>query len=111
MILGVPKEVKNNENRVAITPSGVREFIKNGHKVHIQSTAGEGSGFTDEMYIEAGANLLPDIASVYQVAEMIMKVKEPVEVEYELVHYYTPYSILQKMYAFSIKAIEKNLFK
>jgi alanine dehydrogenase len=85
MILGIPKEVKNNENRVAITPSGVREFIKNGHKVHIQSTAGEGSGFTDEMYIEAGANLLPDIASVYQVAEMIMKVKEPIEVEYELV--------------------------
>ena len=85
MILGVPKEVKNNENRVAITPSGVREFIKHGHQVYIQSTAGIGSGFSDAMYQEAGAEILPDIQSVYGSSEMIMKVKEPIEVEYDLI--------------------------
>jgi len=85
MIIGVPKEIKNNENRVALTPAGVAEFKKNGHTVYIQSTAGEGSGFTDDSYIEAGASILPDIKSVYGIAEMIMKVKEPIESEYELV--------------------------
>lgn len=85
MILGIPQEVKNNENRVALTPSGVREFIRNGHRVYVQSTAGEGSGFPDEMYLEAGAETLPDIQSVYNSADMLMKVKEPVESEYQLV--------------------------
>ncbi|GJM30164.1 MAG: alanine dehydrogenase [Cyclobacteriaceae bacterium] len=85
MILGVPKEVKNNENRVAITPSGVREFIKRGHQVYIQETAGIGSGFSDSMYEEAGAGLLPDIQSVYQSSDMIMKVKEPIVIEYDLI--------------------------
>jgi len=85
MILGIPKEVKNNENRVALTPSGVREFIRNGHRVYVQSTAGEGSGFPDDMYLEAGAETLPDIQSVYHSADMLMKVKEPVESEYQLV--------------------------
>jgi alanine dehydrogenase len=85
MILGVPKEVKNNENRVAITPAGAREFIKRGHQVYIQAAAGVGSGFTDILYQEAGAELLPDIQSVYQSSDMIMKVKEPVEIEYNLI--------------------------
>ena len=85
MILGVPKEIKNNENRVAITPAGVREFIKHGHQVYIQSSAGVESGFTDENYQQAGAEILSDIESVYQRAEMIMKVKEPIESEYQLI--------------------------
>ena len=85
MIVGIPKEVKNNENRVALTPAGVREFIKNGHRVYVQSSAGDGSGFSDDHYIETGAETLPDIQSVYNSADMIMKVKEPIEEEYPLV--------------------------
>jgi alanine dehydrogenase len=85
MIIGVPKEIKNNENRVAVTPAGVSEFIKNGHTVYVQSTAGNGSGFSDEAYKSAGATLLPSIEEVYAVAEMIVKVKEPIESEYKLI--------------------------
>lgn len=85
MIIGVPKEIKNNENRVALTPGGAQELIKKGHSVFVQSTAGEGSGFIDNEYIEAGAEMLPDIESVYAKAEMIMKVKEPIEPEYDLI--------------------------
>lgn len=85
MIIGVPKEIKNNENRVALTPAGVKELKKHGHTVFVQSTAGEGSGFTDEQYIEAGASMLPTIEETYAKAEMIMKVKEPIEPEYSLI--------------------------
>ncbi len=85
MIIGVPKEIKNNENRVALIPAGVQEFTKRGHQVFVQQTAGEGSGFSDDAYEEAGATLLPTIEEVYAKAEMIMKVKEPIEPEYELV--------------------------
>jgi alanine dehydrogenase len=85
MIIGVPKEIKNNENRVAVTPAGVSEFVKHGHKVYVQSTAGLGSGFSDEEYTNAGANLLPTIEEVYGIAEMIVKVKEPIELEYSLI--------------------------
>ena len=85
MILGIPKEVKDNENRVALTPAGVREFIRNGHQVFVQSSAGEESGFPDALYQEAGAETLPDIESVYSLSEMIMKVKEPIEMEYPLI--------------------------
>ncbi|MEQ8907538.1 alanine dehydrogenase [Ekhidna sp.] len=84
MIIGVPKEIKNNENRVAVTPSGVVEFTKRGHEIYIQATAGEGSGFTDDQYEEAGAKILPTIEDVYGIAEMIIKVKEPIEPEYKL---------------------------
>jgi alanine dehydrogenase len=85
MIIGVPKEIKNNENRVAVTPAGVSEFIKNGHTVYVQSTAGNGSGFSDEAYKSAGATILPSIEEVYAIAEMIVKVKEPIESEYKLI--------------------------
>jgi len=85
MIIGVPKEIKNNENRVAVTPAGVIELSKNGHQVYVQSTAGLGSGFTDEQYEEAGATILPTIEETYAIAEMIMKVKEPIEPEYKLI--------------------------
>ncbi len=85
MIIGVPKEIKNNENRVAVTPAGVKELVKNGHKVYVQASAGVGSGFADEEYIKAGAEMLPTIEEVYGIAEMIIKVKEPIEPEYKLV--------------------------
>lgn len=85
MVIGVPKEIKNNENRVAVTPAGVAEFVKNGHTVYIQSRAGEGSGFADAAYLAAGAQILPTIEEVYQIAEMIVKVKEPIASEYALI--------------------------
>ncbi|UOB16273.1 alanine dehydrogenase [Abyssalbus ytuae] len=85
MKIGVPKEIKNNENRVGITPAGVLELTKNGHQVYVQSTAGEGSGFSDEEYKNAGAEVLGGIKAVYDVAEMIVKVKEPIAEEYGLI--------------------------
>ena len=85
MIIGVPKEIKNNENRVAMTPAGVAELKHNGHTVYVQHTAGEGSGFSDDEYIAAGAPILPTIEAVYDIAEMIVKVKEPIEPEYKLI--------------------------
>ncbi len=85
MIIGIPKEIKNNENRVGMTPSGVHELVADGHKVYVQHTAGEGSGFADKEYEEAGASILPTIEDVYATAEMIIKVKEPIEPEYKLV--------------------------
>jgi alanine dehydrogenase len=85
MIIGVPKEIKNNENRVAVTPAGVAEFKKNGHTTYIQSQAGAGSGFSDEEYTKAGAIILPTIEEVYAIAEMICKVKEPIASEYALI--------------------------
>lgn len=85
MIIGVPKEIKNNENRVALTPSGVKELVKRGHTVYVQHTAGENSGFPDGDYLSAGAQILPSIEDVYAIAEMIVKVKEPISSEYNLV--------------------------
>ncbi len=85
MIIGVPKEIKDDENRVGLTPAGVKELVKSGHKIYVQATAGEGSGISDEQYETAGAQILPDIASTYQNAEMVVKVKEPVETEYSLI--------------------------
>lgn len=85
MIIGIPKEIKNNENRVGMTPSGVKELVKHGHKVYVQHTAGEGSGFADEEYVKAGAEILPTIEATYAAADMIVKVKEPIEPEYKLV--------------------------
>lgn len=82
MIVGIPKEIKDNENRVAITPAGVLALKNANHRVLIESTAGMGSGFTDEDYKLAGAEILPDAASVWGSAEMIMKVKEPLASEY-----------------------------
>ena len=85
MVIGVPKEIKNNEDRVALTPAGVTELRKYGHVVYVQVNAGEGSGFEDEEYIAAGATMLPTIEDVYGIAEMIMKVKEPIASEYNLI--------------------------
>jgi alanine dehydrogenase len=85
MIIGVPKEIKNNENRVALTPAGAKELIRHGHTVYVQHTAGDGSSFPDAEYEDAGAIILPTIEEVYSKAEMIMKVKEPIAPEYPLV--------------------------
>lgn len=85
MIIGIPKEIKNNENRVALTPAGAQEFVKRGHTVFVQTTAGVNSGFPDDAYEAVGARILPDIEAVYAAAEMIIKVKEPIAPEYKLV--------------------------
>lgn len=85
MKVGIPKEIKNNENRVAITPAGVKELVSRGHTVYVQKKAGENSGFSDNEYTGAGAVILETIEDVYTIAEMIVKVKEPIEPEYTLV--------------------------
>ena len=85
MKIGIPKEIKNNENRVGMTPAGVAELVHHGHEVYVQHTAGEGSGFSDDEYVKVGAKILPTIEETYAVADMIVKVKEPIEPEYKLV--------------------------
>lgn len=85
MKVGIPKEIKNNENRVGMTPAGVAELVKHGHTVFVQHTAGDGSGFNDNDYTHAGAEILPTIDSVYAQSDMIVKVKEPIEPEYALI--------------------------
>ncbi|ANX14254.1 alanine dehydrogenase [Fictibacillus arsenicus] len=82
MIIGVPAEIKNNENRVAITPSGVMTLTAAGHTVLVENNAGVGSGFTNEDYAAAGAQILKDVKDVWA-AEMVMKVKEPLASEYK----------------------------
>ncbi|UYV53030.1 alanine dehydrogenase [Priestia megaterium] len=82
MIIGVPKEIKNNENRVAITPAGVASFVGTGHRVLIENEAGIGSNFTNEDYVKAGAEIVETAADVWAQAEMVMKVKEPLASEY-----------------------------
>ena len=86
MKIGVPKEIKNNESRVALTPGGVLTMIKNGHSVYVETNAGINSGFTDEKYQLAGAEILSTAKEIFDSAEMIMKVKEPIAQEYELIH-------------------------
>lgn len=83
MIIGVVKEIKNNENRVALTPAGVVSFVQAGHKVIVEKGAGIGSGFADVDYAQAGAELIELTADVWNQSEMIMKVKEPLESEYK----------------------------
>jgi len=84
MTIGIPKEIKPDEYRVAVTPAGVDELVREGHKVYVQNHAGEGSGFSDEEYIEAGAALLLDASEIFEISEMIIKVKEPIKSEYKL---------------------------
>ena len=85
MIIGVPKEIKNNENRVGMTPAGVAELVKGGHTVYVQHNAGQNSGFPDEAYTNVGAQILPTIEETYAIADMIVKVKEPIAPEYKLI--------------------------
>ena len=84
MIIGIPKEVKAEESRVAITPSGVAALVAHGHQVLIEHGAGVGSSLPDAQYQAAGAQLLPSAAEIWEQAQMIMKVKEPLPREYAL---------------------------
>ena len=84
MKIGVPKEIKTNENRVALVPAGALSLVTAGHEVTIERGAGEGSGFSDDLYVKAGATIAPDAAAVWKTAEMIMKVKEPIEREWPM---------------------------
>ena len=83
MIVGVPREIKSNEHRVALVPGGVTQLVRQGHQVIVEEGAGEGSGFPDELYHEVGAQLYSDVESLWKDSDMIMKVKEPVGPEYD----------------------------
>ena len=85
MIIGIPKEIKESEHRVGMTPSGVQTLIQNGHDVYVQNSAGQGSGHSDEDYSNVGAGLLKTIEEVYDISEMIIKVKDPLKKEYSLI--------------------------
>ncbi len=83
MIVGIPREIKNHEYRVGMTPAGVRALSDSGHEVMVEKGAGEGSGFSDEEFSQMGARIAPDADAVFGAAEMIIKVKEPIEEEYD----------------------------
>jgi len=85
MLIGIPKEIKESEHRVGMTPSGVQSLIENGHTVYVQNNAGNGSGYSDKDYLSVGANILKTIEEVYDISEMIIKVKEPLKKEYSLI--------------------------
>ncbi len=103
MKIAVPKEIKNNENRVGLVPSGVQQLVMDGHEVFIQKDAGAGIGISDEMYIEAGAKILPTLEDCFEKGQMIIKVKEPQPVEIALLR---PHHIL---YTYLHLAADKNL--
>lgn len=84
MIIGVPKEIKNNENRVGLTPGGVQMLVNRGHKLLVETKAGQGIGATDEAYAKAGATIIDSAKEVWDKADMIIKVKEPIQAEYGL---------------------------
>ncbi len=84
MIIGVPKEIKNHEYRIGLVPAGAHDLVRAGHKVYVQQDAGQGSGIPDAEFVEAGAEILPTAEDIYGKAEMIVKVKEPVGPEYQL---------------------------
>src|SRR5258707_11663931 len=82
MIIGVPKEIKTNENRVAVIPAGAETLAGHGHTVLVEKGAGVGSGFADDVYAKVGARIVPSAAEVWKGAEMICKVKEPIKSEW-----------------------------
>ena len=84
MHIGCPKEIKPQEFRIALTPNGAREAIAHGHSVTVETTAGEGAGFTDTDYVEVGATIAPNAAGIFAVADMIIKVKEPQPIERQM---------------------------
>ena len=85
MKIGTPKEIKVHEYRVGLTPNAVNAYVKAGHTVFVEKNAGDGSGYTDEQYVSAGAKILPDAQDIWAEAEMIIKVKEPIPEEYGLI--------------------------
>ena len=86
MKVGIPKEIKNNENRVSLTPGGTQTLTQHGHTVYVETQAGINSGFNNDDYIKAGAQILPSAKEVFDIADMVIKVKEPIPVEYNLIH-------------------------
>ncbi|GAB3385730.1 alanine dehydrogenase [Humibacter soli] len=82
MRISIPREIKNNEYRVAITPAGVHDLVANGHEVHVERGAGDGSSIPDSAYVDAGAVIEPDAAATWAAAELLLKVKEPIEQEF-----------------------------
>jgi Alanine dehydrogenase len=84
MIVGIPKEIKNNESRVSVTPAGVHALVASGHKVLVETKAGLESGIEDQEYVAEGAVILNQAKEVFEQADIIVKVKEPIESEYEL---------------------------
>src|SRR6187549_347177 len=86
MQIGVVKEIKQAERRVALTPAGTRELVTSGHDVLVESGAGVGAGFPDDAYASVGARLVPDASEVWHESELLLKVKEPIEPEYQLLH-------------------------
>ncbi len=105
MLIGVPKEIKDNEYRVALTPSGARALTDKGFEVLVESTAGEGSGFTNADFEEAGGRVLSSAEEIYNAADMIVKVKEPLEIEYPLL------KADQIVFTFFHLAAERTLFE
>ena len=103
MKIGVPKEIKNNENRVGLVPAGVRQLVQDGHELYVETNAGVGIGIDDSEYIEAGAKILPSLEAVFDTATMIIKVKEPQPVEIALLK---PHHIL---YTYLHLAADKDL--
>ncbi len=103
MKIAVPKEIKNNENRVGLVPAGVRQLVMDGHELYVQKTAGMGIGITDQMFIEAGATMLDTLEDCFHTGEMIIKVKEPQPVEIALLK---PHHIL---YTYLHLAADKEL--
>ena len=83
MLIGVPKEIKNHEYRVGLTPVSVREITTHGHKVIVETGAGDGIGCSDADYIAAGAEIIGTASEIFATAEMVVKVKEPQKIEYE----------------------------
>ena len=109
MIIGIPKEIKNNESRVGMIPAGVYELTKRNHTVYVQDQAGFSSGFSNKDYEEVGATVLNTIEEVYQKSEMIVKVKEPIEEEYDLIR---PNQVLFTYFHFaSSEALTKAMLK
>ena len=86
MKVGCVKEIKNNEFRVGLTPDNVKSYVAAGHHVYVEMCAGAGSSFTDEEYVAAGASLMEDPKEVWQLVDMMVKVKEPLPEEYALFH-------------------------
>ena len=84
MIIGIPKEIKIREYRVGLIPAGVKQLVDRGHKVLVQKSAGEGSGIKDEEYVKAGATIVDEAKDVWGKADLVMKVKEPIEPEFPL---------------------------
>ena len=103
MKIGVPKEIKNNENRVGLVPGGVRQLVQDGHELYVETNAGTGIGLSDEDFINAGAKILGSLEEVFETAEMIIKVKEPLERERKLLR---PHHIL---YTYLHLAADKEL--